>query len=134
MQVREGLVYLRADYSKEWEEKWVVLTNNFILIFQDNTKQRHSDSIDLAEVKKYSSYVRKEEDLLPSALKMQTNLKTYYLSFHSAEEKWSWIVTLERLMDFKMQGPSHYNSEEAIVGQGFKSQQEYLLQKKGKAV
>jgi hypothetical protein len=46
----------------------------------------------------------------------------YYLSFTSISEKWSWMVTIERLMDFKLAGNSIYNSEEWIKVKGFSSQ------------
>jgi hypothetical protein len=49
----------------------------------------------------------------------------YYLSFTSPEEKWSWMVTLERLMDFKVLGKSKYNCEEWIRTRGFRGQLEF---------
>lgn len=33
----------------------------------------------------------------------------YYLNFSTPDEKWSWMVSLERLMDFKVIGKTLYN-------------------------
>jgi hypothetical protein len=49
----------------------------------------------------------------------------YYLGFGSVLEKWTWIVTIERLMDMKVLGKSQYNSQEWITTKGFPSQAEF---------
>lgn len=107
--IREGLLYKRSKFLKEWEQRWVILTKNYIFIYQDKSRKVLTDSIDLAEIKNYKSYVRKEDDATTSSLKIRSDSNMYYLTFSSVEEKWSWIVTLERLMDFKVHGKSNYN-------------------------
>ena len=49
----------------------------------------------------------------------------FYLCAKSMNEKWSWIVTFERLMDFKNNGKSPYNGQEEIITRGFMSQKEF---------
>lgn len=107
--IREGLLYKRSKFLKEWEERWVILTKNYIFIYQDKTRKVLTDSIDLTEIKNYKSYVRKEDDATTNSLKIRSESNMYYLTFSSVEEKWSWLVTLERLMDFKVHGKSNYN-------------------------
>ena len=40
-------------------------------------------------------------------------------------EKWTWIVVLERLMDFKIIGKSPYNAQDMITTRGFMGQAEF---------
>ena len=63
--------------------------------------------------------------MITASLKIRSDDNMYYLSFTSISEKWSWMVTIERLMDFKISGNSIYNSEEWIKVKGFSSQVEY---------
>jgi hypothetical protein len=49
----------------------------------------------------------------------------YYLGFGSVLEKWTWLVSLERLMDVKVAGKSHYNCQEWIASRGFPSVTEF---------
>lgn len=44
-----------------------------------------------------------------------------YFRCKGAPEKWSWIVALERLMDYRNNGKSTYNDAEAIRYKGFDS-------------
>lgn len=88
-----------------------------------------TDSIDLKQIKNYKSYVRKEQDVITSCLKIRSDDNMYYLSFTSASQKWSWMVTIQRLIDFKISGNSIYNSEEWIKVKGFSSQVQYANKK-----
>lgn len=56
----------------------------------------------------------------------------YYLGFASVMEKWTWLVTLERLMDVKLIGRTHYNCQEWIATRGFPSQVEFQNKEKEK--
>ena len=70
--IREGLLYKRSKFLKEWEGRWVILTKNYIFIYQDKSRKVLTDSIDLAEIKNYKSYVRKDDDAITSSLKISS--------------------------------------------------------------
>ena len=44
-----------------------------------------------------------------------------YLCAKDAEEKWSWMVVLERLLDYRVNGATKYNNLTFIKTMGFKS-------------
>ena len=44
-----------------------------------------------------------------------------YLCAKDAEEKWSWMVVLERLLDYRVNGATNYNNLTFIKTMGFKS-------------
>lgn len=50
---------------------------------------------------------------------IQTKSTDFVFSAADAEEKWSWMVTMERLFDFKEKGASIYNNMDMIRSQGF---------------
>ena len=50
--------------------------------------------------------------MLPAGFKIRSEDDMFYLCARSLNEKWSWIVTFERLMDVKVVGKSPYNGPE----------------------
>lgn len=46
----------------------------------------------------------------------------FYFCARNCNEKWTWLVSLERLMDYKYAGKSPYNNVEWIKAKGFMSQ------------
>lgn len=63
--------------------------------------------------------------MIPTCFRISTTEDNYYFGAKSCYDKWSWIVSFERLMDFKYSGKSPYNSFEDIKTKGFISQEEY---------
>ena len=103
----------------------MVLTMNFIFIFDSPAKTDLDSFIDLINLKSFKSYVRKDEEMIPSGFKIRSLDDMFYLCARSLPEKWSWIVTLERLMDFKYTGKTQHNNLEFVKAKGFMSQFEY---------
>ena len=48
-----------------------------------------------------------------------TKIIDFAFSASGAQEKWSWIVTFERLFDFREKGASSYNNIDQVKSQGF---------------
>lgn len=90
----------------------MVLTMNYIFVFTNNTHQELTEFIDLREVKSYKSIVRKDEDMIPTCFRISTKEDLYYFCARNCNDKWSWIVSIERLLDYKYSGKSPYNSLE----------------------
>ena len=120
--IRQGQLFKRTKFLKAWQDRWLILTVNYIFIFQNRSRKDLTDRIDLNEIRNYKSYVRKEDDVLTNCIKIRTEHHMYYLGFPSVLEKWTWLVTLERLMDVKLTGRTHYNCQEWIATKGFPSQ------------
>lgn len=70
--------------------------------------------------------------MIPPGFKIRSADDMYYFCAKNCHEKWSWIVTLQRLMDYKYVGSSNYNNADWIKTKGIESQIEYesLIQKK----
>ena len=103
----------------------MVLTMDSILLYPSKNSTNILNKIELKDVKSYKSYVQKGDDMLPAGFKIRSLDDMFYLCARNLNEKWSWIVTFERLMDFKVQGKSPYNSMEEVTNRGFPSQKEY---------
>jgi len=63
--------------------------------------------------------------MIPTCFRISTKEDLYYFCARNCNDKWSWIVSIERLLDFKYSGKSPYNSLEEIKTKGFVSQEEY---------
>lgn len=63
--------------------------------------------------------------MIPPGFKIRTADDMYYFCAKNCNEKWSWLVTLERLMDYKYVGTSNYNNADWIKTKGFESQVEF---------
>ncbi len=48
--------------------------------------------------------------MIPAGFKIRTLEDMFYFCARNCNEKWTWIVSLERLMDFKYAGKSPYNN------------------------
>lgn len=70
--------------------------------------------------------------MIPPGFKIRSADDMYYFCAKNCHEKWSWIVTLQRLMDYKYVGSSNYNNADWVKTKGIESQIEYetLIQKK----
>ena len=60
--------------------------------------------------------------MVPSGFKISTPNDDYYFSSKNCNEKWSWLVSIERMMDFKMHGATFYNNLDWVKTKGFDSQ------------
>ena len=120
--IREGPLYKRSKFLKEWRERWIVLTSNFLYTFASRKMDEVTDVIDLKEIKSYKSYLRKDEEMIPPGFKIRSADDMFYFCAKNCNEKWSWLVSLERLMDFKYVGASNYNNIDWIKTRGFDSQ------------
>lgn len=111
---------------KEWRDRWVVLTTNFLFTFTNKKREEMTDVLEIKEIEGIKSYVKKSEDMTPTGFKVESSENTLVLSAKDKDEKWSWIVTLERLLDFKMsKSTSDCKTFEDVRSIGFKSLSEY---------
>lgn len=90
----------------------MVLTMNAIQLYANKSGTVPLEEINLKDIKSYKSYVQKGDDMLPAGFKIRSEDDMFYLCARSLNEKWSWIVTFERLMDVKVVGKSPYNGPE----------------------
>jgi hypothetical protein len=123
--IREGPIYRRTKFLQEWRERWLVLTKHYLLIFTNRNLKEMAEFIDLREVKTYKSYLKKDEDMIPAGFKLRTQEDMFYFCARNCNEKWTWLVSIERLMDFKYTGKSPYNNEDFIRSKGFMGQAEF---------
>lgn len=63
--------------------------------------------------------------MIPAGFKIRTLEDMVYFCARNCNEKWTWLVSLERVMDFKYAGKSPYNNAEWIKTKGFMSQLEF---------
>ena len=68
--IKEGMVYQRTKFLQEWQERWMVITFNYIYIFANKTLKEVTDCYDLKDVTSYKSFVRKEHDMIPAGFKI----------------------------------------------------------------
>ena len=123
--IREGWLFKRSRFLKDWRKRWVVLTTNYIYTFTANNYDEVTDTIDLKNVSNYKSYLKTDEEMIPAGFKIRCMDDMYYFSAKDVNEKWSWLVTLERLMDYKVVGSTFYNNFDWIKAKGFDSQIDY---------
>lgn len=57
--IREGMMLKRSRFLKEWRERWVVLTMNYLITFTNKSCKEVTDIMDIRTVKSYKSYVSK---------------------------------------------------------------------------
>lgn len=117
---------------REWRRRWMVLTLNYLFSFENDTCNKLTEAIDLREVLSLKSNLKSTEEPDGSSFSVQTRSTDFALSGCETEEKWSWIVTLERLFDFKEKGASQYNNIDMVKSQGFESQNEFIYKQKVK--
>ena len=108
--IREGSLLKRSKFLKEWRKRWIVLTSSYLISFTSENCKEVTDILDVRTLKSYKSYMAKAEEMIPASFKMRTGDTAFYLCAANVEEKWSWIVSLERLIDFKTCGASSYNN------------------------
>ena len=63
--------------------------------------------------------------MIPAGFKIRTLEDMFYFCARNCNEKWTWLVSLERVMDFKYAGKSPYNNAEWIKTKGFMGQREF---------
>lgn len=61
-----------------------------------------TDVVEVKEIVGLKSYLKKEDDLTPTSFKIESSENTLHFSAETTQEKWAWIVVVERLVDFKM--------------------------------
>ena len=63
--------------------------------------------------------------MIPVGFKLRTGENMFYFCARNCNEKWTWLVSLERLMDYKYVGASTYNNVDYIRTRGFESQVQF---------
>lgn len=117
--MKEGVLDKRSQFLKEWRDRWVVLTTNYLFTFKSKVYVDPTDILDLRTVKSIKSYLKKYEDRESCAFKIASEDSSMYFRCRGATEKWSWIVALERVMDYRNYGKSSYNDADAVRNKGF---------------
>ena len=102
----------------------MVLTLNYVYIFANNSLKEVTDCYDLKDVMTYKSFLRKEHDMIPAGFRLNVDGEDFYFCARNVNEKWVWLVALERTMDYKEHGNSGYNSLEMVQTRGFMGQAE----------
>ena len=102
----------------------MVLTLNYVYIFANNSLKEVTDCFDLKDVMTYKSFLRKEHDMIPAGFRLNVDGEDIYFCARNVNEKWVWLVALERTMDYKEHGNSGYNSLEMVQTRGFMGQAE----------
>jgi len=72
----------------------MVLTMNFIFVFTNRNMKELIEFLDLRDVTSYKSYMKKDDDMIPSGFKIQTVDDMYYFCARNCNEKWSWMVSI----------------------------------------
>ena len=119
--IREGTLQKRSKYLKQWRQRWIVLTFNFLISFKSRDCKEISEVIEISTIENYKSYINTTSEMVPAAFKIKSGDNLMYLCAKDAEEKWSWIVVLERLLDYRVNGATNYNNLTFIKTMGFKS-------------
>jgi hypothetical protein len=117
--IKEGILDKRSKFLKEWRDRWVVLTQNYVFTFKSKVYIDPTDILDIRTIKSIKSYVKHYEDRDTCAFKLTSDETSLYFRCKGAQEKWSWIVALERLIDYRNNGKSAYNDADAIKHKGF---------------
>lgn len=117
--IKEGVLDKRSKFLKEWRDRWVVLTQNYLFTFKSKVYVDPTDIVDIRTIKSIKSYVKHYEDRETCAFKLSADDNSLYFRCKGAPEKWSWIVAIERLMDYRNNGRSAYNDLDSIKTKGF---------------
>lgn len=67
---------------------------NFIFVFTNRNMKELIEFLDLRDVTSYKSYMKKDDDMIPSGFKIQTVDDMYYFCARNCNEKWSWMVSI----------------------------------------
>ena len=68
--------------------------------------------------------------MTPNGFKIQSSENTVILQAIDLQEKWSWLVTIERLMDYRiLKSTGQCKSLEDVSKLGFKSLNDYYEQR-----
>jgi len=97
----------------------VVLTPNYLFTFKSKVYVDPTDILEVRTIKSIKSYLKHYEDRETCAFKISSDDASLYFRCKGAPEKWSWIVALERLMDYRNNGKSVYNDSDGIKHKGF---------------
>lgn len=96
---------------------------NYMFTFENEKCEKVTETIDLREVLSLTSQLKKAEEMISNSFFIVTKFHDFAFCSSDITEKWSWIVTLERIMDFRERGTSNYNSMDKIKTMGFESQE-----------
>lgn len=85
-----------------------------------------TDVVEIKEVIGVKSYVKKEDDLTPTSFKIESTENVLHFMAKDTPQKWAWMVTVERLVDFKTSNYSECKSIQDVKSLGFNSLNAYL--------
>ena len=83
--IREGPLLKRSKFLKEWRERWVVLTMNYLITFTNKTYKEMTDIMDLRTIKSYKSYTCQSEEMIPASFKLRSGDSSFYLCAKNIE-------------------------------------------------
>ena len=64
---------------KEWRERWIVLTFNFLISFKTKECKDISDVIEVSNIENYKSYINNTQEMVMSAFKIKAKDNLMYL-------------------------------------------------------
>jgi hypothetical protein len=86
--VRKGYVSVKGDclFSLTWSKQWLVLSEQNLTFYQEETSTQSTVSISLNEVNAIS-----RTDMRPYCFELVIKDKSYYISCENDDELYSWI-------------------------------------------
>jgi hypothetical protein len=106
-------MFKKSRYLKEWRERWIVLTKNYIYSFEHKqVYTKPTEILPVADIETLKSYFKQQQEREFSFRAENKNIN-FYLAGKTNSEKWAWLSAIERAVDKNHNGVTN-NKEESI--------------------
>lgn len=77
--LREATLGKRSKFLKEWRDRWVIVTQNYLFTFKSQSELTEpTDILDLRQISSVKTYLKKFDDLDFNSIKIQTEDTSMY--------------------------------------------------------
>lgn len=87
-------MFKKSRYLKEWRERWIVLTKNYIYSFEHKqVYTKPTEILPVADIETLKSYFKQQQEREFSFRAENKNIN-FYLAGKTNSEKWAWLSAI----------------------------------------